>query len=75
MFAATELNHKNRRIERTFRALFLVMTLILILPVLVILGVLVWKGGPAISIDFLFTEPTKGMTAGGILPALVGTIW
>ena len=43
--------------------------------ILVILGVLVYKGGPIISIDFLFTEPTDGMTAGGILPALVGTIW
>lgn len=75
MFAATELNHRNKRIERSFRLLFLVMTLLLILPVAVILGVLVWKGGPAISINFLFTEPTQGMTAGGILPALVGTIW
>ncbi len=25
--------------------------------------------------DFLFTEPTNGMTAGGIFPALVGTVW
>jgi phosphate transport system permease protein len=51
------------------------MTLLLILPVVLILGVLIYKGGPVISIDFLFTEPTNGMTAGGILPALVGTVW
>jgi phosphate transport system permease protein len=25
--------------------------------------------------DFLFTEPTNGMTEGGIFPALLGTIW
>ena len=28
-----------------------------------------------ISIDFLFTNPTQGMTAGGIFPALLGTVW
>jgi phosphate transport system permease protein len=43
--------------------------------VLIILGVLVVRGGPIISFDFLFTEPTNGMTAGGIFPALIGTIW
>jgi len=28
-----------------------------------------------VTIDFLFTNPTNGMTAGGIFPALLGTIW
>jgi phosphate transport system permease protein len=28
-----------------------------------------------ISFEFLFTSPTDGMTAGGILPALIGTVW
>ncbi len=75
MFEATDLNLKNHKAQRLFRLLFLMMTLLLILPVLVILGVLVYKGGPIISIDFLFTEPKNGMTAGGIFPALVGTVW
>jgi len=39
-----------------------------------ILGVLVLRGGPMISWDFLFTEPSHGMTAGGIFPALLGTV-
>jgi len=47
----------------------------LILPVLIILGMLIHKGGSALSIDFLFTAPTDGMTAGGIFPALFGTVW
>ena len=47
----------------------------LILPVVVILGTLIFKGGPVISIDFLFTFPVDGMTAGGIFPALLGTVW
>ena len=51
------------------------MSVLLILPVLTILGTLVYKGGSVVTIDFLFTNPTDGMTAGGIFPALLGTIW
>ena len=75
MFEATDLNERNRRKQHLVRVLFLVMTVLLMLPVLIILGVLVVKGGPILSFDFLFTEPTDGMTAGGIFPALVGTVW
>ncbi|MBT8135527.1 MAG: phosphate ABC transporter, permease protein PstA, partial [Gammaproteobacteria bacterium] len=75
MFAASSQNDKDRRTQRLYFMLFGVMTLLLILPVLIILTTLVVKGGPALSIDFLFTNPTNGMTAGGIFPALLGTIW
>ncbi len=75
MFEATERNRRNRKVESLFRLLFLWMTCMLILPVGIILGVLIYKGGPAISWEFLFTSPTQGMTAGGILPALIGTVW
>jgi phosphate transport system permease protein len=75
MFEATAINEKDKKIQGLYRTLFLVMTLLLILPVLIILGTLIVKGGSMISIDFLFTEPTKGMTAGGIFPALLGTVW
>ena len=75
MFASTELNLRNQRTEKLFRILFLMMTLLLITPVVIILGTLIYKGSPALSIDFLFTKPTDGMTAGGIFPALLGTVW
>ncbi|MCF6354159.1 MAG: phosphate ABC transporter permease PstA [Candidatus Polarisedimenticolaceae bacterium] len=75
MFAATELNRKNQRTEKLVRILFVLMAGLLILPVLIILTTLVYKGGGILSIDFLFTHPTNGMTEGGILPALLGTIW
>ena len=74
MFGATPLNVRNQRIERAVKAAFLGMTLTLVVPVIVILSVLVVRGGPQISWAFLFTEPTMGMTAGGILPALLGTV-
>jgi len=75
MFEATQQNSNDRRTESLWRLLFLLMTLLLVLPVLTILGVLIVKGGPAISYEFLFSDPINGMTAGGIFPALIGTIW
>ena len=75
MFEISELNVRNQRVQRLYSTLFLMMTLLLILPVLLILGTLVVKGGSVISIDFLFTAPTDGMTAGGLFPALFGTVW
>jgi len=75
MFAATKLNQKNQRTEKLVQLLFILMASLLILPVLVILATLVIKGGSVLSIDFLFTDPTNGMTEGGIFPALLGTIW
>ena len=74
MFQATELNRRNQRVQVGMQVLFLSMTLLLIVPVILILGVLIQKGMPAISWEFLTAEPTNGMTEGGIFPALVGTI-
>ena len=75
MFAATDLNLQNNRRQGLIRILFMLMAALLILPVVIILATLIHKGGPAISFEFLFSEPTDGMTAGGIFPALVGTVW
>ncbi len=75
MFEISALNQSNMRVERLYRTLFLMMVILLVLPVLIILGTLVFKGGSMISFEFLFTSPTDGMTAGGILPALIGTVW
>ena len=74
MFSASDLNQKNHRVQTLFKLLLGTMTGILILPVAIILIMLIVKGGPVISFDFLFTAPTNGMTAGGIFPALLGTI-
>ena len=75
MFGATSLNRRNDQVEWLFRALFFVMTVVLVVPVALILLVLMVKGHGAISWGFLTGMPTNGMTAGGILPALLGTIW
>lgn len=75
MFEATALNRRNDRVEWLWKMLFLLMTMILVIPVLLILSVLIIKGHGAITWEFLTTMPRNGMREGGILPALVGTVW
>ena len=74
MFETTALNIKNRKIQNRWRNVFLGMTTLLIIPVIIILTLLIIRGGPIISAEFLFEFPRQGMTAGGIFPALLGTI-
>jgi phosphate transport system permease protein len=74
MFEATALNRRNARRQKLFRLGLCAMTGLLILPVALILGTLIYKGAPVISFEFLFSSPTNGMTAGGIFPALLGTV-
>lgn len=57
---------------------FQVLSLMAILTILPIAGVviyIVWKGGPAISWEFISGFPSDGMRAGGIWPAIVGTFF
>ena len=63
MFETSTLNARNSQVQRLVRILFMLKTLFLIIPVLIILATLVVKGSSVISIDFLFTHPTDGMTA------------
>jgi phosphate transport system permease protein len=48
---------------------------ITVLFLLVFLTRIIVKGGSVISWSFLTQAPMKGMTEGGIYPALVGTFW
>ena len=75
MFEATPLNRDNRRAQQLAKVLLLLVTVILITPVALIFTMLVIRGAPALSFEFLFSEPKSGMTAGGIFPALIGTFW
>jgi len=57
-----------------FSFLFLANLLILVLVGLVVV-IIVQKGLPAITWQFLTDIPRQGMRAGGIFPALVGTLY
>ncbi|MFQ5951553.1 MAG: phosphate ABC transporter permease PstA, partial [Candidatus Geothermarchaeales archaeon] len=43
--------------------------------VVALLGYLVFMGSSTVSFDFLASSPREGMTAGGVYPAVVGTLY
>jgi phosphate transport system permease protein len=50
-------------------------TLFIVVPVGLVIVIIIQKGLPAITGQFLFDIPRLGMRAGGIFPALVGTVY
>jgi phosphate transport system permease protein len=50
-------------------------TLLIVIPVGLIVVIIIQKGLPAINWQFLSDIPRQGMRAGGIFPAIVGTIY
>jgi phosphate transport system permease protein len=55
-------------------AVLFLSTIRVIIPVLIIVFNIVKNGYAAISWEFLTTMPKDGMRAGGILPAILGTL-
>ena len=69
-------NTVKRRLGRQ-RLMFCVLQSAAYMNIAALLGVcafLLWNGVPGISWEFLTSSPTKGMTAGGIWPCIVGTL-
>jgi len=68
----------SRQRQREQKAGFGLLTLaaaVTVAPIILIVVYVVIEGLPAISWEFLTAMPRDGMTAGGILPAIVGTFW
>jgi phosphate transport system permease protein len=55
--------------------LLALVTFLTVLPVIAIIVYIIFKGAPAISWEFLTAMPRDGMRQGGILPAIVGTLY
>jgi phosphate transport system permease protein len=51
------------------------VSLLAVLPIILLVLYIIARGLPAISWEFLTGFPREGMRAGGILPAIVGTIY
>ena len=68
------MRHPYRTQRIAFFFLFLA-TLLIVVPVGLIVVMIVLKGLPAINWQFLSDIPRQGMRAGGIFPAIVGTIY
>jgi phosphate transport system permease protein len=75
LFAPTRRERAAHSVQSLVRMLFLVVTLLLTIPVLAILVVLLVEGAPALSLSFFLDKPSRLGAAGGIWPALVGTVW
>ena len=75
LFLETTFNRRKKTAESIAKNLFLLMTLLIVVPLLLIVCYLVYKAFPVLSLDFLLTNPARGMRAGGIWAALLGTIY
>ncbi len=75
LFQATPLTRRKRCTERVAKYVFLTMSLLLVLPLLLIVGYLVYQAWPILSWEFLTTNPRRGMRAGGIWSPLLGTVY
>ncbi len=75
MFTETEIDRQKRRIENVVRIFLLLMTSLMIIPLLLIIGYLLYKALPVLSLEFLFANPKDNMRAGGIWAPFLGTIY
>jgi len=62
------------RTQRLGFALLGVASLVVVVPILLVIGTIVVQGIGAINWEFLTQPPRDGMKAGGIFPAIVGTL-
>ncbi|MBN1484416.1 MAG: phosphate ABC transporter permease PstA [Chloroflexia bacterium] len=62
------------RVQKIGFVLLSLAALLVVVPILLVLGAIVVRGLGAIDWEFLTAMPRDGMKAGGILPAIVGTL-
>ncbi len=75
MFKESPRLSLKKKKEESFKNLLSLTVLFLFLPTLLIVMWLTAKGAPALNWDFILSNPSKGMTAGGIFPTIIGTFW
>ena len=61
-------------VQRLGFVLLTLGALVVVVPILVVIGLIFVRGMEAISWEFLTAMPRDGMKAGGIFPAIVGTL-
>jgi phosphate transport system permease protein len=74
-FTRTSYGARSERYQALARWCFLGMAILMIIPLLCIIGYLVYKAAPSLNWAFLVEVPRSGMREGGIWPAFVGTIY
>ena len=74
MITSSKISKRKKRSQRLAFGLFRLTSLLVVAILVWILGFIIVKGIGVISWEFLTGMPRDGMTAGGILPAIVGTL-
>jgi len=74
-FAPSPLERHKKAKETAAKVVLAFITASLIMPVLAIIGYLLVKAWPVLSVSFLLDNPKDYMTAGGIWAPLVGTFF
>ena len=74
-FTETKQGRNKRITEYIAGTIFFLMALLMIAPLLMIVGYLLYKAAPVLSIDFLISNPIRGMLEGGIWAPFLGTIY
>jgi phosphate transport system permease protein len=74
-FTETPFGRTRERNELVAKCVFGAMATLMIVPLFLIVGYLMFQALPLLSFDFLFTNPEGGMRRGGIWSALLGTIY
>ncbi|MBU0502872.1 MAG: phosphate ABC transporter permease PstA [Candidatus Omnitrophota bacterium] len=67
--------HNSQRTQKIAFLFLFLATLLIVVPVGLIVVIIIQKGLPAINWQFLTDIPRQGMRAGGIFPAIVGTMY
>lgn len=75
MFDETAITRRKRWTEQVAGLVLGAMALLMVLPLILILGHLVYKAWPVLSWEFLVEVPAHGMRDGGIWSPLLGTIY
>jgi phosphate transport system permease protein len=74
-FSTSPIDARKRRTDRIVRAVLILMTLLLVVPLVAILVHLFYKAWPALTPAFIFENPRNNMKAGGIWAPLIGTFY
>ncbi|NLE76937.1 MAG: phosphate ABC transporter permease PstA [Chloroflexi bacterium] len=61
-------------VQRIGFAALTLCALVVVIPILFVIGYIIYQGAGAISWEFLTAMPRNGMKEGGIFPAVVGTV-
>lgn len=74
-FTRTSFTSRKEWYETAAKWAFLIMAMSLVIPLLMIVGYLIFKASPSLSWSFLVDVPIRGMREGGIWPAFIGTLY